>query len=1202
MEKRIKKLIIPSNPNIYLDLLALIVIYAFLLDYFKPELILSKTTLSGGDTGSHNYLVFYMKNYLLPNWKIVGWSPDWYAGFPIFQFYFPLPYLFAALLSYLIPMEIAFKIISILGIFLIPTTSYLSLRIMKFKFPVPIIAAIFSMPFLFLESFSMWGGNILSTLAGQFAFTFSLSMTSLFMATFYRYIKNATKRLLIINSVLLAVIVMSHIIPVIVIVLSSTYYMLGKDKALNFITASKVFILSFLLTGFWSVPFILKKKFATSADFTPTKDLGLLFPEALVPFLVLTAIGFLFWDRNKENKDERIGYILYTTFICALLFILAPRGFIWNTRFLPFAYLFSMFVAAYGVNEALKKIEPKWILTFIILIGTVWIVNSNVTNAPHWIKWNYEGFENKNRWNTFSSVNEFLYGLEDGRVLHEYSASHNSFGTPRAFELIPYFARKPVMEGLLIESAITSPFHFFLQSEVSETATCPISGFSCPPFNVEQGAEHLRLFNIKYLVATSAKLKNAVTGNNDFTHLKTIDKIEIYEVSSDGKYVVPLRHEPVLIQSKDWRKRSDYWFKNEDLEVALAYVDRIRDDDLRNFKLQGTDTTDIAKIPVEGECQVDETVENEEININTNCIGKPLLVKISYFPNWKVEGAEKIYLASPAFMMIFPTQENVRIYYGTTASDMIGKLFSIIAVLIILLTLNSKTNQLLKPRLKTPEKLSKKIKDKFSNLQKKAQFTAAPELRSKFKEKYLHKSLLILFVLAYTVYFSRVSILKHTVFGTTGYDLGMHDQSIWLISQGKTAFSTIRGLHIFGDHAWLILILLSPIYWIWADIRALLILQSLVLALGAVPIYLISKDKLKSGRISLAFAASYLLYAPLENVNLWHFHPDALATTFLLFAFYFMTKKKNILYFVFAFLALLCKEEFTLVVLLLGAYVFIKYDKKAGITTILMAMIWLIISMKVILPYYNGVGYYRMSMGYKVNWMGAVFNNPNEFPGLIFSRLFTKEDAVYMFQLLSPVAFLSIASPYILAISSPILLVNMISGSYMQTINYQYTSSITPFIFISSIYGASRLLKVLNFEKKETYLAVLLVVAAIFANYNMGLSPVSKNPPRYVVSDSEITIGEALEIIPNNAVVSAAPFLVPHLTHREFIYEFPNPFRLSYWGVNGENPHDPETVEYIVLKRDSLSKENKDLVDNLLRDGDFTVVFDKRNAIVLKRN
>lgn len=106
-----------KNHQKIINLIIFLTIFIFLLTYFKPSLILSKTTIAGGDTISHYYPAHYMKTYLLPNFKITGWSPGWYGGFPIFHFYMPVCYILASLLGYMIGLQIAFKIITIIGVF-----------------------------------------------------------------------------------------------------------------------------------------------------------------------------------------------------------------------------------------------------------------------------------------------------------------------------------------------------------------------------------------------------------------------------------------------------------------------------------------------------------------------------------------------------------------------------------------------------------------------------------------------------------------------------------------------------------------------------------------------------------------------------------------------------------------------------------------------------------------------------------------------------------------------------------------------------------------------------------------------------------------------------------------------------------------------------------------------------------------------------
>ena len=666
-----------------LNILVFLAIYAFLLTYFKPSLLLTDTHISGGDTGSFNYMLEYLKNYLLPHDKIVGWSPGWYAGIPMFQFYFPTPFLLAALLGYLIPLNVAFKLTTVLGTFLLPLAIFFAARLMKFKFPAPIIAATLTLLFLFNEGNSMWGGNIPSTLAGEFSYSLSMALTALFLGSIYKGVKE--KKLLLFNSVLLALIGLTHVYTLLFAGLTSLFFILKKDKKdsiNNFKYLLKTYAIAFLLVGFWFVPAMTKLQYRTPLDYVwNIRSVGEVLPPIILPSLILSFFGAYF---GLRQKDDRICYILFILAVSLLLYWVAKFIKLVDIRFVPFSQLFLVLLASYALQTLVGRMKFSWVVPLIVFILVVGWVKHNVTYIPYWIEWNYKGFEDKEAWPQFNAINNYLASLPEGRVVHEFSRTHDKFGTTRAFESLPLFAKKPVLEGLLIESAVNAPFVFWIQSEISETPTCPIPGMRCSQFTLENATEHLKLFNADYLIATSEKLKNAIANNSQYNLLEKFGEIEIYRINNTGNYVELPKYEPVLVKTKNWKEVSLEWFKNiEILDVPLVFSQQ--DESMFNTVIDDNNLTKIEKIPIDTNCSVKETVKNDEIIIKTSCIGRPLWIKVSYFPNWKVEGADKIYLASPAFMLIFPNQENVRIYYGKDISDIVGEVFSYIGLAIVVM-------------------------------------------------------------------------------------------------------------------------------------------------------------------------------------------------------------------------------------------------------------------------------------------------------------------------------------------------------------------------------------------------------------------------------------------------------------------------------------------------------------------------------------
>lgn len=671
----------------------LVSIFLFMMSYFRPDLIFLDTTTAGGDTGSHNYSLWYLKSYLLPEGKLTGWSMGWYGGFPIFQFYFVLPFLLMTAISYILPLWVSFKIVTVLGAFLLPVAAYFSMKMMNFKFPAPILAAVFTLPFLFMEANSMWGGNIPSTLAGEFSYSLSLAFTVLFIGVFYRSVRINQKsvKLILISSIFLSLALLCHIYTAIFAVFASSFLLLGnskKDVLKNFIHFFKVYAIAAIICSFWAIPLLAKMSYASSYHYIwIINDLMDVFPPILLPFLFLACVGIY---NGIKSADNRILYLSFALVISLILYLVAPTVGLTDIRFIPMLQLFSMLVAAYLVACVFRKSRRPWLVVVIISILVIFWVQQNVTYIDYWIEWNYEGFQSKDYWNELESTMVYLTSLPDGRSVHEYSGDHDKYGTPRTLENIPLFSNKSTLEGLNIESALSAPYVFVIQAEISETSTCPIPGLVCGAFNITKAERHLEMFNIKYVVATTDKLKYAIESNTDWVLLDEFGELSIYDTGGSS-YVEPVKYKPYLIFNySKWNDLSLQWFRDSEyLDTYLGFTENPDgvDSGIRfNHSIDSID--EIERVPIDSDCTIfSESITNDEIIFNTDCIGSPVLIKVSYFPNWQVEGADKIYAVSPSFMLVYPEQENVRMYYGYTVVDYVAYGITIFGTLAIVLVL-----------------------------------------------------------------------------------------------------------------------------------------------------------------------------------------------------------------------------------------------------------------------------------------------------------------------------------------------------------------------------------------------------------------------------------------------------------------------------------------------------------------------------------
>jgi len=184
----------------------------FVFYQLGPSNILANNTPAGGDMGAHVWGPAFLRDHLLTHGRLTGWTPDWYDGFPVYEFYMVLPGLAIALLSYLIPYGIAFKLIVISGVVSLPVCLSAFGRLARLPFPTPALLAVGGTAYLFDRSFSIYGGNIASTLAGEFSFSIALSFAVLFLGVLARGLETGRYRAW--AAALLAATALCHIIPV----------------------------------------------------------------------------------------------------------------------------------------------------------------------------------------------------------------------------------------------------------------------------------------------------------------------------------------------------------------------------------------------------------------------------------------------------------------------------------------------------------------------------------------------------------------------------------------------------------------------------------------------------------------------------------------------------------------------------------------------------------------------------------------------------------------------------------------------------------------------------------------------------------------------------------------------------------------------------------------------------------------------------
>jgi hypothetical protein len=665
--------------KIMFDIVIFLIIFIFLFLYFKPDLILSSTITAGGDTASHYPAAeYYIKN-LFPNFKISGWFMGNYAGFPLLQFYFPLPFFLMALLSFFVSIQVSFKIITLLGIFLLPLAVYFMSKYFKLEYPAPILAAISTLAFLFMEANSMWGANIPSTLAGEFSYSIAFALSFIFLGTLYKGINE--NKYLILNSLLIFIIGLTHLYGLLFCAVSSLFFILKRK---NFDYLVKLVLISFSLLGVWLFPMFFNLKYTTAyGDFWNVK-FSQIFPLIIIPFISLILLNL--FRLKTFFKDIKLNYLFFSVISTLLLYFSAVYIGLVNIRFIPFIQLLLIIIGVFSLSHFITKILKFHtksfyfvvIFVFLFLGLTIFHVEKNVDYIDHWIDWNYNGFENKNSWNLFKDINNYLANENSSsRVVFEHSSSHNSFGTVRAFEMLPFFANRSNTEGLYMQSSISAPFVFYIQALVSREKSCPFPTYGCARTNLTKAEKRLKMFNVGSLIVVSTFSKDQMNKNDFYNENKNFGTYSIYNIKEKGYVYVP-EFRPILAKSNDFQKDSYLWFINDTLiDVHLVFDENILEDDnlIKDY---------FYKDELNKNCNISSNLFNEKIIFTTDCLNQPHIISVSYYPKWKSKNKEKIYYVSPSFMLIYPKENVVEINYKKTWDDYLGLLFTLFGILLII--------------------------------------------------------------------------------------------------------------------------------------------------------------------------------------------------------------------------------------------------------------------------------------------------------------------------------------------------------------------------------------------------------------------------------------------------------------------------------------------------------------------------------------
>lgn len=511
-------------------------------------------------------------------------------------------------------------------------------------------------------------------------------------------------------------------------------------------------------------------------------------------------------------------------------------------------------------------------------------------------------------------------------------------------------------------------------------------------------------------------------------------------------------------------------------------------------------------------------------------------------------------------------------------------------------------------------------------------------LRSSFAYLFLISAIVI-----YSVFFTHLSILKYlSFFSCAADDLAIHNNILWHTSFGRPLYQSI-GERLLDFHPSFFYVFLLPFYALFKHVFTLFFLGHSALALGAIPVFWLSRERCNSQSVALLFALAYLVWNPIHNISFAdHNVLVPFSISFLLFAFYFFIKQNRIKFLFSALLAMLCRDETAFIIVMFSAYALIKkMPLRCKIIPCALGLGYLFCVWLIIMP---ALGYPKYNNPYVWNLFGK---NPqiHSFAGLFLYRIVQITNKLFSFSHISllarlfdtPIFYLSFLAPEILLMGFPVFVAVQLSveAYFLSIESVHHLAYLMIFIFLAAMAGVQRFLE--YFYKKGLFprsfslqalrfgAGALLLLCALLTNvgHTFVLPPggplrgysiydrrfiASQNiydPVFYTQEERDRLAWEFIRMVPTGASVATTQAYLSALSSRTKIYHFG-----CLPDINERDGHDFE-ADYVFINKDDdyigyggqeVSQERKTKrLTELLSSPDHTIVKETKEFILLKR-
>lgn len=466
-------------------------------------------------------------------------------------------------------------------------------------------------------------------------------------------------------------------------------------------------------------------------------------------------------------------------------------------------------------------------------------------------------------------------------------------------------------------------------------------------------------------------------------------------------------------------------------------------------------------------------------------------------------------------------------------------------------------------------------------------------------------------LLGYTGLIGAYTLIDHRNLGTAIYDLGIYDNLVWQTAHGNFLDCTlIKGGNHISAHFDPILAVIAVIYRVYQHAETLLVLQTVWLASGMIPLYLLTRRRLKNEWFAALLALVYAMYPALHGVNMFDFHSLAFIVPNVMWAVYLLDTGGFKRYWLVLAMLLITREDISLLSCFIGAYAILTGRTRTGLLTILVSVTYLVLVKMFAMADSSLLMASKSSYSYVYYYDDMIPHSKEGVRGLVITTLvnplyaiqvaFKEEKLIFFLHLFLPLLCLPFASGRKLILSVyGLIFIGLASRKHVFSLHFQYSALLFPALFVSIPDGFARVvdsrrLRALGLERGRLAWTLMLGMltattvttvkyGVIFPNasFKSGWNRLVRVPSQDMV-DRYARVQELVARVGPDAAVSLTSEVGPHFSNRRKAYHWPT--------VND--------ADYLVLGTRNFKKDDEKKIKRLRDRKQFRLV-DEAEGIAL---